>query len=330
MLNEFAYCPRLFFMEWVAGSFMDNDDTVEGRFRHQAVDSARGAAPLPDEDDFRVARAITLSSERLGLIARIDLVEEQDGALRPVDYKRGREAPNESGAWEPEQVQLCAQGLLLRDAGYPCTEGVLYFAETRRRVVVPFTDALIERTLQLVAEARSAAGGDRAPPPLVDSPKCSRCSLVGLCLPDELNFLLQRREAPPRRLIVRDPAVRPLYVIEPGAVVGKEGNRLVVTRRGERLASVRLIDVAQLSVFGQIQVTTAALHALFARDIPVCWFSGGGRFLGMADGLPGKHVELRRRQVTVSESDILGIARAIVRSKIRNCRPSCDATVVAT
>ena len=31
------------------------------------------------------------------------------------------------------------------------------------------------------------------PPPLVDSPKCPRCSLVGICLPDETR-LLQLRE----------------------------------------------------------------------------------------------------------------------------------------
>jgi CRISPR-associated protein Cas1 len=37
MLNEFSYCPRLFYPEWVQGEFVDNEFAVEGR--------ARGPAP---------------------------------------------------------------------------------------------------------------------------------------------------------------------------------------------------------------------------------------------------------------------------------------------
>lgn len=320
MLNEFAYCPRLFFLEWVEGRFTDNDDTVEGRFQHRAVDQVRGKVPLPADGELNVATSVMLSSERLGLIANIDLLEARDGKVQPIDYKRGRPAPIEGGAWEPERVQLAVQGLLLQEAGYECDEGILYFAESRQRVAVPLTDQLIERTRELLAQARQTAAHDRAPPPLVDSPKCPRCSLVGLCLPDETNFLAQRRDAPPRRLVARDPSARPMYVVEPGTVVGKDGNRLVVSYRGERLESVRLIDVTQLCIFGQSQVTTPALHALFARDIPVCWFSSGGRFLGIAAGLPGKHVELRRRQVAIASQGFLPIAREIVVTKIRNSR----------
>src|SRR5580658_2110272 len=30
MVNEFAYCPRLFFYEWVEGVFQESVDTIEG------------------------------------------------------------------------------------------------------------------------------------------------------------------------------------------------------------------------------------------------------------------------------------------------------------
>ena len=32
MVNEFAYCPRLFFYEWVEGLFAESIDTVGARF----------------------------------------------------------------------------------------------------------------------------------------------------------------------------------------------------------------------------------------------------------------------------------------------------------
>ncbi|GAF93131.1 unnamed protein product, partial [marine sediment metagenome] len=38
MLNEFCYCPRLAYLEWVQGEFADNLETREGRFGHRRVD----------------------------------------------------------------------------------------------------------------------------------------------------------------------------------------------------------------------------------------------------------------------------------------------------
>lgn len=55
-------------------------------------------------------------------------------------------------------------------------------------------------------QGRPAAGGT-IPPPLADSPKCQRCSLVGICLPDEVNCP-DREQTPPRPLAVgRDEAM---------------------------------------------------------------------------------------------------------------------------
>ena len=45
MLNEFVYCPRLYFYEWVEGVFHESADTVEGKFQHRRVDA--GSAPCP-------------------------------------------------------------------------------------------------------------------------------------------------------------------------------------------------------------------------------------------------------------------------------------------
>lgn len=192
MVNEFTYCPRLFFLEWVQARFEDNADTVEGRYQHRAVDREAGRAPLPDGGEVASARSVMLSSARLGLVARVDLIEGVGGGVRPVDVKRGSPPETPEHSWEPERVQLCVQALLLRDAGYQCEQGVLYFAEARRRVTVDFDDELVRRTEDLLVELRRVAWRDLPPPPLVDSPKCPRCSLVGICLPDEMNTLAAR------------------------------------------------------------------------------------------------------------------------------------------
>lgn len=72
MVNEYVYCPRLAYLEWVQGEWDDNADTVEGRFAHRRVD-VEPARPVPepktDEEAPRVTRSLTVSSERLGAIA---------------------------------------------------------------------------------------------------------------------------------------------------------------------------------------------------------------------------------------------------------------------
>ncbi|MGH9182808.1 MAG: CRISPR-associated endonuclease Cas4g/Cas1g [Acidimicrobiales bacterium] len=336
MLNEFTYCPRLFFLEWVHAQFADNTDTVEGRWHHRAADKVSGAVPLPDEGEVMVARSVLLSSTSLGLVAKIDLLEgAPDGTVVPVDTKRGSPPDTPERAWEPERVQVCAQGLLLREHGYSCDHGVLWFAESRQRVGVDFDDALISRTLQLLAELRAVAASSLPPAPLVDSPKCPRCSLVGICLPDEVNTLSERSSRPPRLLVPRDDAPRPLYVTEQGATVSKDRGRIEVKKDGERLASVRAIDVSQVCVYGNVQISAQLLRELFASEIPVCWFSHGGWFSGLGEGLPGRNVELRRRQTIVAAQGGLDIAQRIVNGKIlnsrtllrRNTRDRSDATL---
>ena len=320
MVNEFVYCPRLFFLEWVQSRFEDNADTVHGRYVHRRVDEGGGRMGGSSEDDpVSNARSVLVSSERLGLIAKTDIVEGFDGKVVPVEVKRGR-PPKHGPAWEPELQQLAAIGLILRDSGYACDEGQFYFAASRERTTVDFDQRLLGKTLDTVERLRGVAAADDAPPPLVNSPKCPRCSLVGICLPDETNFHTGHVEKTPRRLTPRDSEARPLYVTEQGARLGISQRRVEVKVNREVVSSERLIDISQINLSGNVQVSTQLLHAAFRADIPVCWFSYGGWFQGIAHGLPSKHVELRRRQVAIAAQAGLPLARQMVVGKIRNSR----------
>lgn len=193
MVNEFVYCPRLFYLEWVEGRFTDNDDTRLGQRVHRRVDQEAGAAPLPEDGELLNARSVTLSSEELGVVAKLDVIEGSDGEVVPVDFKKG--APQPDGTpWPSDEVQVLLQGLLLREHGYRCDHAELWYSEIRRRVRVDLTDERVAWARGLVTDARAVAEAIRPPLPLVDSPKCPRCSLLGLCLPDETNALLARQD----------------------------------------------------------------------------------------------------------------------------------------
>ncbi|HWV84304.1 MAG TPA: CRISPR-associated endonuclease Cas1 [Capillimicrobium sp.] len=326
ILNEHVYCPRLAYLEWVDHLFADNADTVEGRWAHRTVDRERGAVPAPGGgrseggDGPPRATSVTIGSETLGLIARIDVVETRGATAVPVEVKRGRPVAAETPLHEPERVQLCAQVLLLREHGYRVDHAEVYFAQTRQRVRIEIDAALEQRTRAAIDELRETARRATAPPPLVESPKCPRCSLVGLCLPDEVNMLRERAPGPPRRLIARDPAATPLYATTPGSRVTKRGERVVLREAGETVAERRLIDVSHIAVFGNVDVGSALLRECFDRGLPVLWLTTGGWLSGYAIGMPPGNVALRMRQHRAAAVGALDLARAFVAGKIRNQR----------
>jgi CRISPR-associated protein Cas1 len=324
MLNEFVYCPRLAYLEWVQGEWAENADTTEGRFAHRAADTSSGSLPQAAEldDSARIhARSITLSSERLGVIAKLDLVEGEGGTVRPVDYKRGRRPHVEKSAYLPERVQLGVQIVLLREHGYTCDEGILYFAESRERVTVALDEELSAAVASAVHGLRLMAASGHIPPPLEDSPKCARCSLVAICLPDEVGWLRNGR-IEPRPLAVTRAEALPLVVQENRARIGKDGETLIISIEGEKVASARLAEVSQVAIFGHATLTTPALHELMRREIPVTWHSTGGWFLGHTVGLGHRNVELRAHQWRQSfdSGSCLRFARGLVAAKIRNAR----------
>ncbi|MBK8978730.1 MAG: CRISPR-associated endonuclease Cas1 [Planctomycetes bacterium] len=342
MLNEYAYCPRLFHLMHVEGRWDDNAFTADGRAVHKRVDqfeqvldgpevpTESGHDPGAVEGDGdappEVARSVALTSEALGLVAKLDLVSTDGDEAVPVETKRGRVPDTPERCWEPERVQLMAQGLLLREHGYRCDHGFLYFRGSRTRVEVPFTPALESRTRELLSSAREAARSTVMPMPLEDSPKCRGCSLNGICLPDET---LALAEVPPdperpevRRLYpVRDEAV-PLYVQHQGAQVGKRGGSLTVRFKGEELATARLHDISQLVLCGNVAITAQAFAVLTEAGIPVVHMTSGHWFHGITHGMGLRNAYDRAAQFRAAADPecCLGFARAVVEAKIRNQR----------
>lgn len=352
MVNEFVYCPRLFFYEWVEGLFEQSADTVEGLIQHRRVDRGNGELPAGgDEAAEKIhARSVTLSSERLKVIAKLDLVEAQGFTATPVDYKHGkpREAADGSGLelWPSDRVQLALQAIVLRENGYTCEEAAVFYQKTRQRVRIAITPELIEEAEEAVAQSWKSASRAVVPAPLVDSPKCVGCSLHSICLPDETNRLMygpdlggavqlglfeQPERKPPGReggdrevrlLMTPRDDLKPLYLNTPGMRVGKSGGVLQVKDKETTVQEIRIGDICQVNLLGNVQISTQAIQSLCESGVPVSYFSMGGWFYGITTGMNTKNISLRRAQFRLADSDWFArsMARSLVAGKIRNQR----------
>ena len=332
MLNEMVYCERLFYLEYVQGDFQDSAETIEGRYKHHNVDKEKGELPnksvLEEVDNNNVihASSVLLSGEICKLIARMDLIEGIGKEVQPVEYKRGEPPDNSERVWPSDLIQVCAQAIILRENGFECNIGVVYYFGTKQRITVEITDELIKTTMSYVEKARTISTKKAIPKPLVDSQKCPKCSLVSICLPDETNSLLNQKgeidDTDVRRLYpARDDSL-PVYVMDQGAIVGKKGEEIEIKLSGKVISRIRLMDTSQLSIFGNVQVTTQTIQELCRRGIPVCYFSFGGWFNGMTQGITHKNVNLRIHQYDIAsdQKKALNISRKFVNGKIRNCR----------
>ncbi len=355
IINEVLYCARLMYLEWIQGEWADNYFTADGKSVHKRADKpgkplvqpealSEEGEPLP-----YTARAVWLSSQTLGITAKMEVLEVEGERVVPIEYKRGSRPNVPEGAYLPERAQVCAQVLLLREHGFQCENGEIYYAKDRQRIEVVIDEALIEVTRDAVTKIRTLAQQAELPEPLRDSPKCHGCSLVGICLPDEVQLLVNEFAPavvnapveepaedepdpwgfgpdptlkPVRRLFpARDDKV-PLYVQAQGAMIRLDGERFAVQCKDGASVQARIANTSHVSIYGNVQVTTPVLRTLLERNIPTLFFTYGGWYQGRLVSGDPKNVELRLAQYDGVQTPglCLRLAQGFVASKILNCR----------
>lgn len=187
-IQHFVFCRRQWALIHIEQQWEENYRTADGRVMHRNVHNAdfhekRG--------DTVVARAMAVSSARLGISGECDAVEfklDQNGIelfglegrylVTPVEYKRGSPSDDES-----DIMQLAAQVMCLEDM--LCCEipvGYLFYGETRRRQKVVIDDVLRDRTENTIREMHDLFHRSYTPK-VRRSRACNACSLKNVCLP---------------------------------------------------------------------------------------------------------------------------------------------------
>lgn len=176
-LQHFNFCKRQFALIHIERVWAENRLTAEGRVLHENTD-------IPGEHAVagtRVARAVPLKSERLGIFGVADTVEFfPDGTPFPVEYKHGK--PNAHGS---DEIQLCAQALCLEEmTGKNIFEGALFYGKIRHRKNVAIGETLRSATIAQIEGARALRERGETPPAEFRHETCDACSLKEICLPE--------------------------------------------------------------------------------------------------------------------------------------------------
>ncbi len=206
-VQHIVFCERQASLIYVERAWADNALTVDGSHRHAGVHEQ---SPRRERrGDLLIVRGLALRSLELGLAGVADVVEfhrtgerlDKKGVPQgaelpnlpgfwvpfPVEYKRGRPKPHRA-----DEVQLCAQALCLEEMlGVSIAEGALFYGKEQRRVPVTLDDELRALTADAAFRLHRLLR-EGITPPAVREPKCERCSLLELCLPQAMT---RRRSA---------------------------------------------------------------------------------------------------------------------------------------
>lgn len=179
-LNAWEYCPRRFYLEYELGEMEENEHILMGQLLHRNINEEGSS----EEEGMLIHRQQWVWSDRLKVSGIIDAVEEREGLLVPLEYKKGK-----MGNYLNDHFQLCAAALCLEERMHrEIKTGEIFYHGNRRREKVNFTERLRQMTEEAIWAARIAAQG-KIPAPIQQSQKCQACSVQGICLPFEVRQL---------------------------------------------------------------------------------------------------------------------------------------------
>lgn len=75
-LNQVSYCPRLYYLEYFEAVMPTNEYVEDGLFQHRRVNNPALASRTREEGEALRTRSVALSSQKLGITAKLDVLEE--------------------------------------------------------------------------------------------------------------------------------------------------------------------------------------------------------------------------------------------------------------
>jgi CRISPR-associated exonuclease Cas4 len=179
-IKQYAYCPRVVYYHYCMPVNKKSTWKMEqGKTAEAKIDRLEKRRKLRA---YRLAEGtrkfhVWVSSTRLGLSGRLDLLIDSPEGLFPVDFKMTTGGPRDN-----HLMQLCGYARLLEDCYQrQVTKGFVYLIPHEDAVVFDLTEERKQRADQLISEIRRMIESEQTPPPTPVRNRCADCEYRNYC-----------------------------------------------------------------------------------------------------------------------------------------------------
>ncbi|MFA7197244.1 MAG: type I-MYXAN CRISPR-associated endonuclease Cas1 [Anaerovoracaceae bacterium] len=311
-LHALLYCERLFYLEEVEEIRIADASVYAGRTLHEELAREEGEEQ----------RSFFLSSEKIGLTGKVDAIRHRNGNWVVYEHKRGKpllRKGEEPQAWESDIIQVTAYSLLLEEyLENELQEARIRYHGHNTTVIVPLTAENRDKVIAGIEKATELRSATSRPPVCESSKKCLRCSLAPICLPEEERFA-RSSEWEPIRLFPPEIEGAALHVTGHQARLGRSGDAFKLEEGENAVRKLPSADIHSITIHGNAQVSTQALHLCAGKGINLHWFSGGGTYLGsFSPGPTPVQRRIRQYQALTDPGLCLKLSRRTVRAKVES------------
>lgn len=329
-------CPRMFYLEVNVPRMKArkaDHGAGRGRDRERSVLTQETEYHSPPEN-----RTADLQIPSMRLRGRARLLTTA-GPKVPLLIRRRAE----KGEWREIAIEAAVYCMMFREWGEVCSEALVFETSKGKATRLQISDQEIEQARKLALEASDMASEPKEPEGKTGT-WCRLCRFRQGC--PALAVKLQPHCLEPRRSRIPVPEsspvcepaplysveelegevpdvpdTLPLYVREQGSKLEIDEGVVVIRKSDAVVARVRLTDVSQICLMGNVQITSQCLRKAFRADIPVSFFTRGGMFCGTARGFSDRNAHYRKAQYeALRGGKPLEIARALVAAKMMNMR----------
>ncbi len=179
-IKQYAYCPRVVFYQYSMPVQKKATWKMEqGKIEETEIDRLEKRRKL---SAYRLGEGqrqfhVWLTSKRLGLTGKLDLLVDSPEGLFPVDFKWTSGGPRRNHV-----CQLCGYALLLEDCYQRQVEkGFVYLMPKNDAVVFDLTAECKAETLRALEEIRAMVEKEQMPPPTPMRARCGDCEYRNFC-----------------------------------------------------------------------------------------------------------------------------------------------------
>ena len=188
-ISQYCYCKRRVGLLMLEQQWNDSVDTAKGTMEHNNVHTS-GQVKRSDICNITDMQVISREMNLVGKCDVVEAVESENGVeigfigngryhLYPIEYKHGKLRSEEE-----YELQLCGQAMCLEEM-FSCKieKGAIFYISSHRRKEIVLTEKLREKVKKISNELMLMLESSIVPE-AVPSPKCQRCSLKDICMPE--------------------------------------------------------------------------------------------------------------------------------------------------